>query len=564
MPTVHFSKDVFEGYVGKSLPIEELKDRISFLGTDLEGIEDDIITVEVFPNRPDMLSVQGFARAFSSFIGHSTGLKEYKATPSHEKVIIEKAVHAVRPYTSCAIVKGMAFNDEKIKEVIDIQEKLHITYGRNRKKVAIGIYPFEKITTPIRFTAMKPEDIIFRPLDADKEMNAREILEQHPTGQAYGHLLEGKKIFPVFLDANNKVLSVPPIINSEETGRITEETTDIFIECSGFDYDLLSKCLNMILTALVDMGGHAYSMQLEYPDKTITNPNFEPRELDIHLPYLNKRLGLDIKEKELNHLLEKMGYGYKHGKVLVPCYRADILHQIDIAEDLAIAHGFENFEEIIPNVATIAQESPKEVLKGKVANLLVGLGFQEAATYNLSNEEHQSIMMESGIQPIKLANAVSLEYNVLRAWLLPSLMEILRHNSHYEYPQKLFTFGITFSKDEETDTGVAEKAGLAIVSSNEKADYTEARQIVEYILKAFGVKGSVEEIEAHHFIPGRASQISLNGKPIATVGEISPKVLKNWNLEMPTIGIEFSLETLFEHLNPRNTQTNTKKWKDRL
>ncbi len=549
MPTVHFNKDVFERYVGKKLPIEELKDRISFLGTDLEGIEDNIITVEVFPNRPDMLSVQGFARAFSSFIGNETGFKEYKSTPSHEKVIIEKEVHSVRPYTSCAIVRGMKFNDETIKEVIDIQEKLHITYGRSRKKVAIGIYPFEKIKTPIRFTAMKPEDIVFRPLDANKEMNAREILEQHPTGQAYGHLLEGKKMFPVFLDADNKVLSVPPIINSEETGRITEKTTDVFVECSGFEYELLSKCLNMILTAMADMGGHVYSMQLEYPDKTITNPDFEPTELDIDLAYVNKRLGLDIKEKELKHLLEKMGYGHKNGKVLVPCYRADILYQIDVAEDLAIAHGFENFEETIPNVATIAQEAPKEVLKNKVADLLVGLGFQETATYNLSNEEHQSTMMDSNIKPIKLANAVSLEYNVLRAWLLPSLMEILRHNSHYEYPQKLFTYGITFSKNNSTDTGVGEKIGLAIISSHEKADYTEARQIVEYILKAFGAKGVVEEVEFPSFISGRASHITIDGKPLATLGELSPKVLKNWGLEMPAIGIEFSIETLFEHIN---------------
>src|SRR3989338_2218849 len=552
MPTINISRKVFEQLVGRKLPLEKLKDRISYLGTDLESVTENEIIVEVFPNRPDMLSVQGFARAFSSFIGAKKGLRKYTVEKSNEKVIIEKSVADVRPYTACAIVKNLHFDDEKIKEVIDIQEKLHITYGRNRKKVAIGIYPFEKIKTPIRFTAMKPEDIVFRPLDAEKEMNAREILELHPTGQAYGHLLEGKKMFPVFLDADNKVLSVPPIINSEETGRITEETTDVFIECSGFDYDLLSKCLNMILTAMADMGGHVCSMQLEYPDKSITNPDFEPSEMPIDLEYLNKRLGLELKDKELKHLLEKMGYGYKNGKVLVPCYRADILHQIDIAEDLAIAHGFENFEEIIPNVATIAQEAPKEVLKNKVADLMVGLGFQECATYNLSNEEHQSVMMESDIKPIKLANAVSLEYNVLRAWLLPSLMEILRHNSHYEYPQKLFTFGITFSKDEETDTGVGEKTALAIVSSHEKADYTEARQVVEYILKAFGAKGIVEEVEFPCFISGRASHITINGKPLATLGELSLKVLKNWGLEMPAIGIEFSIEALFEYLNKNN------------
>src|SRR3989338_495979 len=240
MPTVRFNKDVFERYAGKKLPLDELKERISFLGTDLEGIEDNIITVEVFPNRPDMLSVQGFARAFSSFIGKNTGLLEYEVHPSKEKVIIEKSVHDVRPYTACAIVRGLHFDDEKIKEVIDIQEKLHITYGRNRKKIAIGIYPFEKIKMPITFTARKPEDIVFRPLGAEKEMDAKEILELHPTGKQYGHLLLGKKHYPVFLDATGKVLSLPPIINSHETGRITEKTQEVFIRSEEHTSELQS------------------------------------------------------------------------------------------------------------------------------------------------------------------------------------------------------------------------------------------------------------------------------------------------------------------------------------
>jgi len=178
MPTININRKVFEHYVGKKLPTEKLKDRISYLGTDLEDVNDKEIVVEIFPNRPDMLSVQGFARAFSSFIGAKTGLRVYKVEYSNEKMIVDKSVADVRPYTACAIVKDIHFNDEKIKEVIDIQEKLHITYGRHRKKVAIGIYPFEKIKTPIKFTAKNPEEIVFRPLEFPKKINALQILKQ--------------------------------------------------------------------------------------------------------------------------------------------------------------------------------------------------------------------------------------------------------------------------------------------------------------------------------------------------------------------------------------------------
>ena len=132
MPTITLNKKVFEKLVGKKLPPEQLKERISFLGTDLEKIDGDNIIVEIFPNRPDMLSEQGFARAFSSFIGKRLGLKKYVAKKSDYKVKIDRSVNGIRPYTACAVVKGIKFDNERIKEVIQIQEKLHVTYGRNR------------------------------------------------------------------------------------------------------------------------------------------------------------------------------------------------------------------------------------------------------------------------------------------------------------------------------------------------------------------------------------------------------------------------------------------------
>src|SRR3989338_1171333 len=314
MPTITLNRKVFDDLVGKKLPLEKLKDRISMLGTDLEEVNDGEIIVEVFPNRPDMLSVQGFARAFSSFIGEKTALRHYKVEPSKEKIIVDKSVAEVRPYTACAIVKNLHFDDEKIREVIDIQEKLHITYGRNRKKVAIGIYPFEKIKTPIRFMAQNPEEIVFQPLGFPRKINAMQILKQHPSGKEYGHLLEGKEKFPVFRDADNEVLSVPPIINSHNTGKINEKTKDIFIECSGFDFKVLQKCLNIIVTALDEMGGKVYSMELHYGNKKYVTPDLRPEEMRVDISYINKLLGLSLSENEIEKLFKRMGYGYNNRK----------------------------------------------------------------------------------------------------------------------------------------------------------------------------------------------------------------------------------------------------------
>lgn len=548
MPTITINRKVFESLVGKKLPTEKLKDRISMMGTDLESADDKEIIVEIFPNRPDMLSVQGFARAFSSFIGVKTGLRQYEVKPSKEKLIVDSSVAGVRPYTACAIVKNMHFDDEKIKEIIDIQEKLHITYGRNRKKAAIGIYPFEKIKAPITFMAKKPEEIVFQPLEFPRKINARQILSQHPAGRDYGHLLEGSEKFPVFIDANGEVLSVPPIINSHQTGKISEKTKEVFIECSGFDFNVLKKCLNMIVTALAEMGGTICSMDIIYGNKKSISPDLSPEEMKVDINYINKLLGINLKENEIKILFERMGYNYKNKKVLIPPYRADIIHQVDLAEDIAIAYGYENFKPQIPNVATIAQEDKFEIFKNKLSGLLAGLGLLEASTYNLTNKDFQCKRMNADIPCIELANSISSDYSVLRGWVLPSLMEILSNNKHHEYPQKIFASGVIFKENNKFDTNIEENERLAVAIASEKTDYTEIRQIVDYLLRCLGLKYEITEAEHSSFIEGRVGRVIVNGKKIAYIGEIAPQVIQNWGLDIPVTAFELNLSELYKFI----------------
>lgn len=548
MPTLNINQERFENMVGKKLPLEKLKDRISYLGTDLESIENNEIIVEIFPDRPDMLSVPGFARAFSAFIGVKIGLRKYEVKKSNEKVIIENSLKEVRPYTACAIVKNLNFDDEKIKEVVQIQEKLHVTYGRNRRKIAIGIYPYEKIKTPIRFKALKPEEIKFQPLEFPDVINGKQILSQHPTGREYAHLLEGQEKYPVFLDANNKVLSMPPIINSHETGKITEQTKDVFVECSGFDFNALSACLNIIVTALADLGGTIYSMELNYPDKKRTTPNLEPKEMSLDIKYLNKRLGLELKEAEAIKLLARMGYGNKGKKILVPAYRADIMHEVDIVEDAAIAYGFENFKTEIPQVATIAEENPVEMLRNKIANYLTGFGLIETNSYNLTNKEELGKKMLMEENAVELANSLSAEYNSLRTWMTPSMLKILSTNKHNEYPQNIFEIGNIFIKDEKTETNVAEYLSLGVALCHAKADYTETKQITDALFRALDLEYSITETEHNSFIPGRVGGIIIKGKKIGIIGEIHPQVLTNFQIGMPTSAFEINIQELLEVL----------------
>ena len=366
MTNITFTKKEFEKHIKLS---PEIIEKISLFGTPLERIDEKEIEIEIFPNRPDLISLEGYVRGFKAFIGKEKGLKKY---PVHKpqknyKVKISSNVKEIRPFTACAIIKGLRLDDEKIKQIIDLQEKLHITIGRNRKRAAIGIYPLEKIKLPIIYDAKKPSDIKFTPLESKREMNGNQILTQHPAGKTYSKLLKGEKFYPVLIDSNNEILSMPPIINSQKTGRITTETKDVFIECSGHDLETLKKVLNIITTTFAEFGASIYQMELEYGNKKIITPNFTPEKIKISLEKLNKLLGLEIKEKELEKLLSRMGYDYQNKTILIPAWRTDILHEVDIIEDVAIAYGYDKLVPEIPSISSSGEETSKSKIKSKIS-----------------------------------------------------------------------------------------------------------------------------------------------------------------------------------------------------
>ncbi len=545
MAVVTFPRKEFEKVIGKI--DEKMQERITMFGTPLEFLTDEEVGIEIFPNRPDLYSLQSYLRSFLAFLGKKTGLKKYKAHKPEKnyEVIIDKSVKDVRPYTACAIVKNLKFDDEKIKEVIDIQEKIHSTLGRNRKKIAIGIYPLEKIDLPIKFEARKSQDIKFQPLESQKEMTASQILRQHPTGREYAHLLQGKEKFPIFVDSKGEILSMPPIINSEKTGKITEKTKDIFIECSGSDFEILKKTLNILVTMLAEMGGKIYQMKLRYKKEELT-PDLQPEKMKISIEEANKLLGLSLQEKQIKKLLEKMGYNYnsKNNEVEIPAWRTDILHPVDIYEDIAIAYGYENFLPEIPSIATIGEEAKEEKIIRKISEILTGLGLIEINTHHLLTKQD---IKKTGLKPkIEVENSKT-DYKILRLSLLPSTLRVLSKNIDAEYPQKIFEVGVVFDKDDKQETGIKESKHLAIAIT--PGNFTELKQIFEYLARMLALEFKIEETEKENFIEGRVGKILLKDKELGFLGEVHPSLLKSWNLKMPLTYLELSLEEIFGSLS---------------
>ena len=520
MPTITFDKKELQEYLYADLSDDELRQHITDLGTDIDAFGDEI-SVEIFPDRPDLLSVPGLARALNAFTKNPSR-KTYRAYEPAGDVHIEKSVKKVRPHTRCMLVKGLELDENRIEQIIQLQEKLHVTFGRNRKKAAIGIYPLEHITLPITYTAQKPEDIEFTPLEG-KKMNAKQLLEQHPTGKKYAHLLQGEKYYPVFRDADDKVLSVPPIINSQEAGEVTADTKNVFVEVSGHEPRPLEQALRIIACALIDMGGTVEQMTLHYGRTKHTSPDLRAQTRTVDTDYLLQRSGIPTLT-DLKKSLRRMDLTLEKDTVTIPCYRTDFLHDVDVIEDALIGYGYNNLEPRIPEVYTVGGLDPAYAHAEKVRAVLSGLGMQEVMTWALR---------EDGVP---LANPLTQDYSHLREELLPNDLDVLAKNLSNTYPQDIYELGPVFTEDPDAETGVHEQEAICAVMCGAHADYTLARQRLEALAHAFRYELAFEEHEDERFIDGRCAQVS--GDLHGVIGEIHPRELARRGITAPASAFE--------------------------
>jgi len=580
MTVVTLNRKEVEQKLGKITP--EIEEKISMFGTPVESMTEDEIVIEVFPNRPDLLSFSGFTRAMEYYL-KGEKLKEYKIEKSNAKIMVDKSVAKIRPYSMAAIVRGIKFTDEKIKEIMQWQEKIHLTMGRNRKKVAIGYYCLDKIKFPVTYLAKSPKEIVFEPLDLPEKMNAIKIMQRHPCGRDYGEQLKNFDKYPVYYDSNNEVLSMPPIINSNNSGKITPGTTDILVECSGNNSEILKKAIIMATCDLIDLGGKAYSVEIDYGQKKEII-SLEQEKLKFKIEDINKTLGLELKEKDIQKLLEKMGIGYENSKgesfALIPAYRTDMLHWIDLAEEIGIAYGYENFQSEIPKISTIAEEDKKSVLKKIICDVLSGLGLMECSSFHLTTKDDIKKMYFDFKSFIEVEESKT-EYNVLRIDLLNNLMKVFSENSDSNYPQKVFEMGKIFALDKNAETGIDEKERLSVAIAGDDANFTEIKRILDYLFKMLDKNYTLELCDDSNYILGRIGKIFIEKKnpeesnkirgmmkdavnlaksatglthltnkisdkeEIGVIGEISPRVLNNFKLKMPVAAFEINLDKLF-------------------
>lgn len=544
MAIVEFSLDDLEKLLGRKLSQKDLTELIPMMGCPFEKQEQGKVYYEIFPNRPDLLSPEGFARALRTFLGIRKGLSQYKAKPSGIKLVCQQ-VNA-RPYVVAAVVRNARMNDHVIDSLIQLQEKIHETFGRKRKKIAIGIHDMSKVAPPFKYKAVKPDSIVFIPLDMKKKMNLAEILEEHPKGREYASILEGAGEYPVIVDRNGDVLSFPPIINGELT-RVTQHTKNLFIDITGTSGPAISQALNILTTSLAERGFSIETVELSGKIKAIT-PDLKPRKMKVSLDYVNSMLDTDLNRDELGDLLGKMGLGFD-GSAIVPPYRVDIMHEMDIVEEAAIGKGYWTFEPRIPKVPAIARRDPAQDLLYFIRGIMAGLGFQEVINMILTNREDEfrkTALPEKEV--CETLNPVTVECTICRRQLMPSLIKTFSQNKHREYPQRIFEAGDVLIPDSSAETGAAAQRKIAIGLSGPKVSYEHLSPVIDALFSELGISYSLKKSRHSSFIEGRCADIYVGKENIGMIGEIDPSVINNWKLEKHVVAAEIDLEPVIKSL----------------
>lgn len=540
---VSFSRPDLEHLLGRKLGTPDIKDRIPMIGCPLEKIDNNELHYEVTPNRPDMLSAEGFARAVKGFLGMSKGVANYKTKPSGIKLRADPSVNSVRPYIACAVIRKVKLTDGMVASLMQSQEKLHDTLGRKRKKLAIGVHDLDKVRPDFVYKAVLPDEIRFIPLDMKEKISMKEIGKRHPKGREYVHILEKSKKWPIILDKDGNVLSFPPIINGELT-RVTKKTTSLFIDVTGTSEMAVNHALNIIVTSLYDRGCSIETVEVIGGKKKIT-PDLKPKRISINIDYVNKLLDMDLTPDEFRGLVRKMGLDFEK-EVIVPAYRTDVMHPIDIVEDVAIAHGYENFDPRIPKVPTISKRLESSEFVSLLKETVVGEGFQEVVTMILTNREDEFKKMclnESDV--CDTLNPLTVECTICRKSMLPSLMKVLTQNMHRDFPQKIFEIGDVLIPDTKEETGAISIKKLAYAISNSSVSYEEISAALDALLRNMGIDYRLERTYHPSFIKGRVAEIVSNNKILGVIGEINPQVLDNLGLEMPVVACEMDVNELF-------------------
>lgn len=539
MPVVELSYARLQKLVGK-VTKKQISDSLPFLGLDIESEDKDLVRIEYSPNRPDYSTDFGIALGLQGLLGIKTGAVKLKIKKSAKYSLSAKSgIEKIRPFVTGIVAKNGKIDDKTIKQLMTMQEDLHFGIGRKRKKSSIGIHDLDKIAFPLVYTTAN-RNHQFIPLNSEKEISISEILANTEVGKNYGSLLGQSSQVPLILDANQKTVSFPPIINAAVT-TVTTKTKNLFVEVTGINKEDAEDMLSVVATILQSAGFTLESIKISGIKNS--SPKFEEKKITVNSSLINQTLGLNLSTSKIISSLKKsrLDASSKGTNIIctIPAFRFDIFGPMDLVEEVALGYGIQNLEPSLSPSQTIGNTNPVSLHLKSLDHTMIGLGYLEALNSSLTSKRVLYDMTNRDTSKIiSVLDSKSLEHTILRDSILPGLLENLSRNIHESYPQKMFETGTVFSIGDP----ISEKFSFSGISAHKDANFTEIKSVLQSALKTgFGIEIETKTATNPTFEDGHCATIILNGKSIGVMGKIHSKIVENYKIRVPVMGFEMSL-----------------------
>lgn len=549
MPVIEFNKKDFENLLGFEVDEGQLETYFIPAKGELEDLTEDLVKVEISDsNRPDLWGVEGIVRELKAHLGLENSLTKYNFKKSDYSVDVS-GLKGIRPKASYCVVKNVNMTEDLLVSLINMQEKIAGTFGKKRKEIAIGIFDLDKINGKKLKYFAADKKTKFVPLTFTQELTLDEILKEHKKGLEFGGLLKDFSKYPLLVDEKNEVLSMPPIINSNNSGRVELDTKNLFVDITGLEQEKVDTALIIFAYAFADRGAEVELVEINYLDENKKYLlNLKPYEMSFDKSKIYDYLGEEISDDEIKELLERKNYSVDFSNTKInlkyPKYRQDILHPVDVIEDLIIEYGYNILKPEKLNFYTNGKLLKETEFSNLVREICIGMQLQEVVNFTLTSKKKQyENLGAKSIHTVELANPMSESIAIFREHLLPEVIEFLTKNQHISYPQNIFEYGRTLRVE---NNKVVEEDHLFVGLCANKITYTDIKQKLDSFLKTIGATDvQYTAVDYPFYIVKRSAKVTfkLNEKIFeGVIGELAPKTLLNYGLNMPLACFEICLQ----------------------
>jgi phenylalanyl-tRNA synthetase beta chain len=548
-------------FVDVDAPAEEIAEKLALRGFEVAGIEmagtaDAVIDFEVTANRPDCLSVIGFAREIgtlyhlpvrqpSTEVGARVPIAPVPVGQSDRlKVTLEDAelcpryAAAVAEVTPTTTPRWMtdrlqAAGIRPISPIVDITNYVLVELGHPMHAFDLATLAGSelRIRRAVSGESITTLDGVTRKLDPDMLVIADGKRPQAVAGVMGGADSEvsGRTQAVAFESAYFKPASVRK--TSKKLGLKTEASTRFE---RGADINAPVLAIQRAVALMEQIGaGRRTSPSIDcYPVPR------GPKALQLRRQRLALLLGMSVPDQEVERILRNLGLTVASTadgwEVRAPTFRVDLLREVDLIEEVGRHYGFEQLDPAFPAMA-MAAPAPEPGLERErlVRRMLTAAGLSEAITFGIVEAAAVAAFVppSASASVVGVANPLSAKFDTLRPTLLPGLVDAVAQNRrHGRRDVALFEIGSRFTPHGETRGVALAWTGSAVPehwsAPPREVDVFDVKGVVEQLCAALGVALRVEPAAAPFLVDGTSAAVLAGDRRLGLIGQVTPDVVE--------------------------------------